>query len=229
LPYDGAIDQLTLMVDGKEYAAKLLSAKKARSIYEGYIRRNRDPALLEWMGMGLFKTSVFPVPPGAERKVTLRYSQLCRKQGGMTEFLFPLGTAKYTSRAIEKLSIRVALQSEVDIKNIYSPSHGIKIKRSGKRNAVTSLSLRNVVPHGDFRLFYDVGNRRLGANLISYRPTKKDDGYFMLLVSPDIRRPKDKTVRKTVVFVVDRSGSMTGTKIEQAKGALKFVLNNLKK
>ena len=33
---------------------------------------------------------------------------------------------------------------------------------------------------------------------------------------------------KTVVFVVDRSGSMSGKKIEQAKEALKFVLNNLR-
>ena len=38
----------------------------------------------------------------------------------------------------------------------------------------------------------------------------------------------DKPVPKTVVFVVDRSGSMSGEKIEQAKGAAKFVLNNLR-
>ncbi len=30
LPYDGAIDQLTLLVDGKEFPAKLLDAKEAR-------------------------------------------------------------------------------------------------------------------------------------------------------------------------------------------------------
>ena len=64
LPYDGAVDQLTLMVDGKEYEAKLLDAKKARSIYEEVVRRNQDPALMEWIGTGMFKTSVFPVPPG---------------------------------------------------------------------------------------------------------------------------------------------------------------------
>ncbi|MFP6620075.1 MAG: VIT domain-containing protein, partial [Pirellulaceae bacterium] len=79
LPYDGAVDRLTFLVDGKEYAAKLLDAKKARAIYEGYIRRNQDPALLEWIGTGMFKTSVFPVPPGAKRTVTLRYSQVCRR------------------------------------------------------------------------------------------------------------------------------------------------------
>ena len=68
LPYDGAVDQMTFMVDGKEYPAKLLSAREARRIYEGYIRRNEDPALLEWMGTGMFKTSVFPVPPGPSER-----------------------------------------------------------------------------------------------------------------------------------------------------------------
>ena len=64
------------------------------------MRKNRDPALLEWMGTGMFQTSVFPVPPGGKRTVTLRYSQLCRKQEGLTDFLFPLSTAKYTSQPV---------------------------------------------------------------------------------------------------------------------------------
>ena len=34
LPYDGAVDRMTFMVEGKEYEAKLLNAKKARDIYE---------------------------------------------------------------------------------------------------------------------------------------------------------------------------------------------------
>ena len=68
LPYDGAIDRMTFMVDGKEYDAKLLPAKEARTIYEGYVRRNQDPALLEWVGYGMFQTSVFPVPPGPSGK-----------------------------------------------------------------------------------------------------------------------------------------------------------------
>ena len=69
LPYDGAIDSMTFMVDGKEYPAELLPADEARRMYEDIVRKNKDPALLEWMGTGLFKTSVFPVPPGATRTV----------------------------------------------------------------------------------------------------------------------------------------------------------------
>ena len=47
LPYDSAIDGLTLLVDGKEYAGKLLSADEARRRYEEIVRKNQDPALLE--------------------------------------------------------------------------------------------------------------------------------------------------------------------------------------
>ena len=69
LPYDGAVDSLTLLVDGKEFPAKLLPADEARRLYEDIVRKNKDPALLEWMGTGLFKTSVFPVPAGAKPPV----------------------------------------------------------------------------------------------------------------------------------------------------------------
>ncbi len=121
LPYDGAVDQLTFMVDGKEIPAKLLRAAEARSIYEGYVRRNQDPALLEWIGTGMFKTSVFPVPPGAERKVNLRYNQLLRKDRHVTDFLFPLSTAKYTSAPVERVLLEASIESAIAIKSVYSP------------------------------------------------------------------------------------------------------------
>ncbi len=227
LPYDGAVDQMTFMVDGKEYPAKLLSAGEARRIYEGHIRRNQDPALLEWMGTGMIKTSVFPVPAGAKRTVTMRYSQVCRKVQGLTEWLFPLSTAKYTSHPVEKVTVNVTIQSKVPIKNLYSPTHSVEIKRPTDKRASIAYTAKNQVPTSDFRLMYDVGDRPVAANVLSYRPDKDQEGYFLLLVSPDIKRSTDKPIAKTVVFVVDRSGSMSGKKIEQAKGALKFVLNNL--
>lgn len=227
LPYDGAVDQLTLMIDGKEHPAKLLKAEDARKLYEDIVRKNKDPALLEWMGTGLFKTSVFPVPPGAERKVTLRYSQLLRKQEGLTDFLFPLSTAKYTSHAVEEVSFRVSIDSQEDIKNVYSPTHSVEIKRPDDKHATVTYTVKNQVPTSDFRLFYDVGKGSVSTRVISYRPNDKDDGYFLLLASPKIEAAGERP-KKTVMFVVDRSGSMSGKKIEQARGAAKFILNNLR-
>lgn len=229
LPYDGAVDSLTLLVDGKEYPAKLLPADEARQLYENIVRKNKDPALLEWMGTGLFKTSVFPVPAGAKRTVTLTYSQLLRMQDGLTDFLFPLSTAKYTSDAVDKIHFRVTLETAKDLKNIYSPTHEVKIKRSGDRRATITYEARNEVPTSDFRLFYDLGRGKVSTKVLSYRPDRDQDGYFLLLATPKIKSKDEKLPAKTVVFVVDRSGSMSGKKIEQARGALEFVLGNLRK
>jgi Ca-activated chloride channel family protein len=228
LPYDGAIDRLTLLVDGKEYEAKLLTKDEARSRYEEIVRKNRDPALLEWIGSGMFQTSVFPIPPGAKRTVTLRYSQLCRHSHGLTDFQFPLSTAKYTAGPLDKLSVRLAIDSRAPIKNVYSPSHDVKIERPDGTHAVVKYEAKNTVPAEDFRLFYDSGDTSIGASVVSYRPNADDDGYFLLLASPEIKSADAKPAAKTVVFVVDRSGSMSGEKIEQARGAAKFVLNNLR-
>ena len=228
LPYDGAVERMTLLVDGKEYPAKLLGADEARRLYEAIVRKNKDPALLEWMGTGLFKTSVFPVPPGAKRTVSLRYTQMCRQQQGLTDFLFPLSTAKYTSHAVEKVEIRVTIESQIDIKNIYSPSHAVQIERPDDRHATITYTAENQIPTSDFRLLYDVGKGQVSTRVLSYRPEEDKDGYFLLLASPKIEASEGQRPKKTVVFVVDRSGSMSGKKIEQARGAAKFVLNNLR-
>src|SRR4051795_7729575 len=210
LPYDGAIDQLTLLVDGKEFQAKLLSKEDARRGYEEIVRKNRDPALLEWVGNGMFQTNVFPIPPGAKRTVTLRYSQLLRKNYGLTDFIFPLRTAKYTSEPVGKVKFQLAIESSTPIKNIYSATHSLEIERPDKTHAIVKYEAKKTVPGEDFRLFFDTGEESIAASVVSYRPKANEDGYFLLLSSPDVKAADSKPIPKTIVFVVDRSGSMSG-------------------
>jgi Ca-activated chloride channel family protein len=227
LPYDGAIQEMTLLVDGKEYPAKLLTAEEARKIYEAYVRRNQDPALLEWIGQGMFQTSVFPIPAGAKRVVTLKYTQLLRQDQGTTDYLFPLSTAKYTSRPLEKLSIRIAISGQQEIGNIYSPAYPIEIQRDDAFNVVISHASSQTVPGSDFRLFFDSIGEKLGVSLLSYWPAEEEAGYFILLATPQIQSDPTQIAQKTIIFVVDQSGSMVGEKIRQAREAAKFIVNNL--
>lgn len=227
LPYDGAINSMTLLVNGKEFNAKLLDAKEARKTYEDIVRRNQDPALLEWIGNGMFKTSVFPIPAGESRVVNLKYSQLLKVDGGLTDFLFPMSTAKYTAKPIEKLEISLNVETPDEIKNIYSPTHEIKIKRPTSKKATVIYDAKDTVPTSDFRLFFDSGKNEVSTRLISFRPNPKEDGYFMLLASPKFIASNQKQIAKNVLLVLDSSGSMSGQKIVQARDALKFVLNNL--
>jgi len=227
LPYDGAVDRMTFMVDGKEIPARMLEADQARQEYERIVRRNKDPALLEWIGTGMFKTSVFPIPPGQKRTVSLHYTQLCRKHDSLVDFLFPLSAAKYTSKPLRELSIRLHLQAEREIKNVYSPNHDVEVKRGDANSVTVQYSARDVVPLADFRLMFNVSSDPLSATLLSYKSPEEEDGVFLLLVSPAIPE-RTKPLPKTVVFAADRSGSMSGKKIEQLREAMKFIIQNLR-
>ena len=55
------------------------------------------------------------------------------------------------------MEIRATIESQEEIKNVYSPTHAVEIKRPDERHAVVTFTSRNEVPSSDFRLFYDVG------------------------------------------------------------------------
>ncbi len=228
LPEEGAIQNFVLLVDGKELPGRIVPKDEARRIYEEIVRTKRDPALLEYMGRGLFRTSVFPIPPGADRKVTMRYTQICKRDRDVVEFVYPFGTQKFTAKPIQRLSLTLRIESRDAIKSLYSPVYDARIERLGDHDARVTLDQRDVVPTTDFRLVYTLTEGSLGATVLSYRPSAGEDGYFLLLASPEVKPPDVKTRPKTVVFVLDRSGSMAGKKIEQARNALRFVLNNLR-
>jgi Ca-activated chloride channel family protein len=228
LPEDGAIQNFVLLVDGRELPGKLLTKEEARRIYEEIVRTKRDPALLEYMGRGLYRTSVFPIPPGADRKVTMRYTLLCRRDRDLVEFTYPLSTQKFTAKPIQTLRVDVSIRSKERVKSIYCPSDDASIDRSGEHEARIHFERRDLVPDHDFKLIYSLADDAIGASLLSYRPSRGEDGYFLLLASPPLRSTEERRQPKTVVFVLDRSGSMAGKKIEQARNALKAVLNNLR-
>ncbi len=228
MPDDAAISGLTLLVDGKELTGKLHKKEDARRIYEEIVRRQRDPALLEYMGQGLFQTNVFPIPAQAERTVEIRYTQLLKKESGLIDLLLPIGSSKHSNKPVETLSVTVRIEAADQIKTVYSPSHQLEIQRPDDKHAVCKLTLRDSYAPDDFRLFYGTVNGLVGMNVISYRPSDGDDGYFLMLASPEVKSALAEKTEKTMVFVFDKSGSMSGKKIEQAKEALKFLINQLK-
>jgi Ca-activated chloride channel family protein len=66
----------------------------------------------------------------------------------------------------------------------------------------------------------------IGMSLLTWTP-KGEDGYFLFLAAPPAEVQEKEVAAKDVVFVFDRTGSMSGDKIEQAREALKFSLRNL--
>ena len=58
-----------------------MNAAQARAIYEEIVRRQRDPALVEWMGYGMLRARIFPIAPGEEKKVVVRYQMVAEREG----------------------------------------------------------------------------------------------------------------------------------------------------
>src|SRR5216117_463892 len=81
LPKNAAFRDLKLSIDGQMVSGETLSATEARRIYEEIVRRQRDPALVEWMGHGLLRTRIFPIQPGEERRVVVRFESVAEREG----------------------------------------------------------------------------------------------------------------------------------------------------
>src|ERR1041385_3783958 len=75
LPKGSQLDKLKMKIGAKMVEADLLSADKARHIYEDIVRRAKDPALLEFEGRDCLKVRVFPIEPNSRKKVHLTYTQ----------------------------------------------------------------------------------------------------------------------------------------------------------
>ncbi len=228
IPPGAAIDGMTLVVDGKEFRGKVLEAKEARRIYEDIVRRKKDPALLEYVGYGLFKTSAFPLQPGKPAKVLIHYNHVCKRDRGIVEVFYPLNTEKFSAKAIDEVSVTVDVKSKEDITAVYSPTHDLKIERKDSKHVVACYEVKNAIPAIDFQMYYRSADEHVGATLLTYQPESDEDGYFLMLASPNPRTAKTAIQPKNVVLVVDHSGSMAeDDKIEQVKTALRQTLKSL--
>lgn len=227
LPDDVAVSDFVLYINGKPVKAELLSKDKARNIYEGIVRSMQDPALLEYIGTRAFQARVFPIPPNGERRIQLEYSQIIDVDSGLAKYRYPLRTEKFTDYPVNSLAVSIDVNSKHALKTIYSPSHEIAVNREDDHQATISYEGRNVTVRRDFVCYYSVSDKDFGIDLIAHREDTDADGYFMLLISPKYEVKQTEIIEKDFIFILDRSGSMKGRKIEQAKEALRFCVNNL--
>jgi Ca-activated chloride channel family protein len=225
VPKGAHIDKFSMEIGGKMVDAELLPAEKARQIYEEIVRKMRDPALLEYAGRDLFKVRIFPIEPRSRKPIKISYTELLRSDAGTVTYSYPLSTEKFSAQPIKSLSVKVEVKTEQPLASIYSPSHKVEIKRDGANRAVIGYESKDEKPETDFQLVYNSEARDVGLSLITHKPAG-EDGYFLLLAAPTTAK-ETKPAPKDVVFVVDTSGSMAGAKLQQAKKALEFCVENL--
>lgn len=226
IPKSAQIDKFTMDIGGKMVEAELLSAAKARAIYEDIVRKLKDPALLEYADRDVFKVRVYPIEPRGKKRIKLSYTQVLQADAGLANYTYPLNTEKFSAAPVKNVSLKVELTSDRPLKSIYSPSHTVEIKRHGAQRATVGFEANDVQPDTDFSLYFAPEKDELGVNLITHK-VAGEEGYFLLLASPGLEANERRMATKDVAFVLDTSGSMAGKKLEQAKRALQFCVENL--
>jgi len=227
LPEGAAVSDFVMWVDGEPVRGEILEAEEARQIYNDIVAQRRDPALLEYIGRDMLQASVFPIPPGEERRIELEYSQILDVEQGLVHYVYPLDTERFSARPLEEVSIHVAVQDRNPIGSIYSPTHEIAIDREGENAFEAGYEEYDVLPDRDFELYYTLASQIVDVNLMTYRESADEDGFFLLLITPPVEVAEEEVVEKDVILVLDTSGSMHGEPMAQAQDALEYVLEHL--
>jgi Ca-activated chloride channel family protein len=226
LPPEATIGEFKMSMNGKMVSAEVIESEKARNIYESIVRRRKDPGLLEYVGQKMIRARVFPIPARGDVTIEIRYEQILNSEGGVTEYVYPLNSSRFSKKPLQEVVISVDLASDIPLKAIYSPTHPVDVVRKGDRAARVVYEGKNVVPGRDFVLYSSQSRKDLGLSLLTHRE-EGEDGFFLLFVTPKEEYNENEIQPKAIQFVVDTSGSMTGQKMEQARRALIHCLKHL--
>ncbi|CAL8338278.1 unnamed protein product [Lota lota] len=232
LPKTAFITNFTMEIEGQIYVGVVNEKEKAKKQYEKAVSTGQTAGLVKASGRKMEKFAV-SVNIAAKSNVTfiLTYEELLQRKFGQYEIL-------------TRINPKQLVQNFQIVADIYEPqgisfvdAHGTflsnellplveKTVTDNKAHISFSPTLdqQRKCPEcdgslidGDFIIKYDV---KRASGLGDFQIV---NGYFVhFFAPPDLPR-----VRKNVVFVIDRSGSMSGNKMTQTRQALKSILSDL--
>ncbi|XP_075951955.1 inter-alpha-trypsin inhibitor heavy chain H3-like [Anarhichas minor] len=232
LPKTAFIVNFSMEIDGEVYVGEVKEKEKAKKQYEKAVSSGQTAGLVKASGRTMEKFSV-SVNIAAKSSVTfiLTYEELLQRKLGQYEILtrvkpkqpvqefqivtniyepqgiaFVEATATFLSNELLPLVEKTVTDTKAHIS--FSPTLEQQRKCPGCEGTIID---------GDFIIKYDV-KRREGLGELQIV-----NGYFVhFFAPPDLPR-----VPKNVAFVIDRSGSMRGTKMAQTRDALVAILKDL--
>ncbi len=226
VPDSAAISSFLFEGKSPEPTARVLLREEARRMYDGIVSRLKDPALLEFAGYNLIRSSVFPVAAGGTQRIHVTYEHLLPADGDRVDYALPRSESLEQSAT---WNIMVEVRGKQPISTVYSPSHGIDVVKVSKTQYKVRLNEEGVREPGPFMLSYllERGDR-VTASLFTYPDPKIGGGYFLLLAGlPGRADEQRQQLKREVTLVLDRSGSMAGPKMEQARAAALQVIKGL--
>uniref|UniRef100_A0A671Q4W8 Inter-alpha-trypsin inhibitor heavy chain family member 6 n=1 Tax=Sinocyclocheilus anshuiensis TaxID=1608454 RepID=A0A671Q4W8_9TELE len=214
--------------NGKVYVAQVKKRTDARKIYDNAKKQGKMAGLVATKEREIEKFRVaVNVPPGTRVSFSLTYEELLSRRLGRYE----LSLGLRPSQPVQNISLDVSISERTGISFIRAlplrtnPPPSTKVEKNPYCAHVhytpTIQQQKNISPRGlnaDFIIQYDVELKDPMGDI------QVDDGYFVHYFAPRGL----PVVPKDVIFVIDISGSMIGTKIKQTKAAMTTILSDLR-
>jgi Ca-activated chloride channel family protein len=231
------------IVDGTLVVGEVKERDEAFRAYDEAMEQGHGAFLLDEERPDVFQASIGNLPPGKEVLLKLTYVSELSIADGSVRFVVPTtvspryapvedrsGVGRPDSEALNpplswsvpyglNLSVRLALTGAIG--RIESPSHPIGVAVNGSEATVT-LSQREAALDQDFVLAVEAPGLATPQAWIE----RNDDGDDAVAIAFAPSLPAEAAPAE-VIFLVDRSGSMEGTSIEEVRNALGLCLRSL--
>ncbi|XP_075177845.1 inter-alpha-trypsin inhibitor heavy chain H3-like isoform X2 [Anomaloglossus baeobatrachus] len=230
LPKTAFITNFSMIIDGVTYPGVIKEKEAAKKQYEKAVSRGQTAGLVRASGRKTEKFTV-SVNVAPESKVTfeLVYEEMLKRNLGKYEMViqvqpktlirkYEIEVDIHEPQGISFLDAKASFLSNDLLPAVEKSFSGEKGHVSFKPTIDQQRSCANCTTtllDGDFTVTYDV-NRETPGNI------QVVNGYFVHFFAP----PKLSSVPKNVIYVIDRSGSMSGRKMQQTKEALLHILND---
>ena len=248
LPEDAAVNQLKLTIGERVILGEIREKQEARKVYEAAAASGRKASLVEQRRPNLFSNRIANIGPGETVIVELTYLQRVRYRDGSFSLRFPMTlTPRYTpesmgaaaaevwnvqlptpsprSAAQQSIKLTANINMGMPLSAVSSPYHPITMTRQGSVYDI-ALAEGSAAMDRDLLLTWRappgsepraaVFHERLGA-----------EEYALLMVLPPSAPAAERAMPRELIFIIDTSGSMGGTSIQQARASLAFGLDQL--
>jgi Ca-activated chloride channel family protein len=248
LPDGAQVDYLELVIGDRRIVGEIHERRQARAEYEAARAQGRRAGLLESERPNLFTTNVANVGPGQRISVRIAWQHTVRYDDGRFVLRLPLVAApRYVpgeqaarnpvdagrinpirrssaQSGPNRVRLRARLDAGAPVSDVRSLYHEITQRFVSAVSREIELAYADTSADRDFVLEWRTAPAQPVASVFREWAHGSEYALLQFFPPPGMGPPR---LSRDIVFVIDTSGSMDGTSIEQARQALLFALQRL--
>jgi len=214
------LSNVSVVIGDKTYWGRVMPEQTAVQVYHSAVEENRNALLVVKIDEGYMVK--FNLEKGIKAVVTVRVEGLIARKLGVYSIDLPISRGVPIST---RVTLDLSIRSNFDAIAGYSirglPAFTASDLTNGVKLDFTSSSVIDVE---NLEIRYTLNRQLGGSQLLTY--TNGTDNFFVYLLAPSITTMEESAHRQ-YVFILDKSGSMSGTKIEQARSAFNSMIETL--